>query len=162
MPNQSPGLICFRCSKPVRPGTGQPLAGGDRVHARCLVPQMTVLVLASRAIAQADTVRAPDLIARGPRVCHLAGCPVCGAPLSRGRSLMFQGEQLVHAGCWQQGTSPAAPRSRRRRRHRPPAIKGIDTSIQGVCNPRVWCAGGPHWCPATVIAGPVLAQIYPP
>ncbi len=119
MPGRGPRLICFRCSKPVRAGTGQPLAGGDRVHARCLVPQMTALVLASRTTAEAETARAPDLIVPSRLGCHLADCPVCGAPLSRGSSLMFQGEQLVHARCWPQDPAPAEPRSRRRRRSPP-------------------------------------------
>jgi hypothetical protein len=39
------------------------------------------------------------------------GCPTCGEPFVVSRSVLFQGDRLVHADCWRAGgeTSDAPP-----------------------------------------------------
>jgi hypothetical protein len=38
-----------------------------------------------------------------PRIEPALICPVCERPLAAGGSVLFQGDQLVHAICWQDG-----------------------------------------------------------
>jgi hypothetical protein len=40
-------------------------------------------------------------------------CAVCGVPLATGRSVIFQGDHLVHATCWQ-AEAPGAPTAEHR------------------------------------------------
>jgi hypothetical protein len=33
-------------------------------------------------------------------------CPVCNEPFAKSRSVLFQGDQLVHAACWRDDHKP--------------------------------------------------------
>jgi hypothetical protein len=37
----------------------------------------------------------------------MADCPICSKPLAVGTSVVYKGDQLIHAGCW--GDKPDAP-----------------------------------------------------
>jgi hypothetical protein len=37
----------------------------------------------------------------------MADCPICFKPLAVGTSVVYKGDQLIHAGCW--GDKPDGP-----------------------------------------------------
>jgi hypothetical protein len=37
----------------------------------------------------------------------MADCPICSKPLAVGTSVVYKGDQLIHAGCW--GDKPDVP-----------------------------------------------------
>src|SRR5262245_54790926 len=101
--SDAPDPICTRCSKPIAPGTTAQWAG-HLVHLKCLA-QSTQLESVeqqdrfSRARERAVTLtaRASELVAQARNLPRL--CSVCARLLSEG-TLLFQGDQLVHAACW--------------------------------------------------------------
>jgi hypothetical protein len=97
--------ICARCSKPLLPGTFTSAAGRP-LHLRCLARETQLDSVeqedrASRERARALNLmqRARDLLEQSQRA-RQAACPVCGRSLADGGSLLYQGEELVHALCW--------------------------------------------------------------
>jgi hypothetical protein len=40
---------------------------------------------------------------------HQTHCAVCVQPLAGPRGVLFQGDQLVHAGCWRADPNPFDP-----------------------------------------------------
>jgi hypothetical protein len=98
--------ICARCTKPILPGTSSRVAG-RLFHIRCLARETQLESIeqedrARRARERAAdlTRRAWDLVEQGRRA-QRARCPECDRPLADGGGLLFQGERLVHALCWQ-------------------------------------------------------------
>jgi hypothetical protein len=112
LPRESPAPepACFRCSKPIAPGTAAQRYGRP-VHMRCLSEETRL-----DSIEQQDTARrlvecaraAVSLAAKRVNMARrLTHCPACGEPFTLRRSVLFQGDQLVHAGCWRADPPPA-------------------------------------------------------
>ena len=89
-------MTCFRCAKPIHPGTGVLLAAARRVHVRCLAGATQLKALELRSAAKGLQAETEALIARARAVGR---CVLCEDPLASG-ALIFQGERLVHAACW--------------------------------------------------------------
>jgi formylmethanofuran dehydrogenase subunit E len=111
----APEPVCYRCSKPVMPGTASQLDGRP-VHMRCLAQETRLASIEQQDVArrlvecaQAAVRLAEELV----RTRRLRGthCPACGERLASPRGVLFQGDQLVHAGCWRADPKPfdAAP-----------------------------------------------------
>jgi hypothetical protein len=106
---EPPDSACVRCGKPIRPGTMSQIAGRP-VHIYCLARDLQAqardLQQASsqaRVRSAATVETAAGLVARARAV---RDCPVCGRSLAQGGGVLFQGDRLVHAVCWQ--APPAA------------------------------------------------------
>lgn len=104
-----PDLVCFRCSRPITPGTAAQ-RGGRAVHMRCLA-RLTRLATIE---LEEQVARAQERTKAGvTKACAMWGslyqthCPVCQASLASRRGVLFQGNQLVHADCWRASGSPA-------------------------------------------------------
>jgi hypothetical protein len=107
--------VCIQCSKPIQPGTGKTLKTREAVHARCLV-RLTILHAMNVRERATDVKGKADVAVEWARQLvtesrRLRTCPICLTPLSAGRSLLFQGDLLVHASCWQENRSdePSPP-----------------------------------------------------
>jgi hypothetical protein len=59
-----------------------------------------------RERAAAATSRATELVNTVRR--SQTHCPVCREPFAMSRSVLFQGDKLVHAACWRTPDRPAA------------------------------------------------------
>jgi len=102
--------ICVRCSKPIRPGTGIP-TGGRRVHVRCLAEDTRLQSIEQQDRASRESARAKSLLKQARETMAKPGaaadtCSACGRSLKNGRSLLFQGDDLVHALCWHSIPTP--------------------------------------------------------
>jgi hypothetical protein len=116
-----PAQVCSRCSKPITPRTGSQLYG-RAIHIRCLAGETVRESIEQqdrasleRGRAQTAMGRAEELIDAVRRIPKM--CPVCGERFGAHRGVLFQGDALVHAACWQpsQGPDrPAEPAPRRR------------------------------------------------
>jgi hypothetical protein len=107
----SPDPVCVRCSKPVAPATAAQ-HDGRPVHVRCLArdTQLASIEHQDRAAqarerAAAATSRATELVNTVRR--SQTHCPVCREPFAMSRKVLYQGDKLVHAGCWQAPDRPA-------------------------------------------------------
>jgi hypothetical protein len=105
-----PRQVCVRCSKPLTPGSAAQRAGRP-VHMRCLARDIELqsIELQDRAglevrRAKAAQARAAELIDKVRQ--HQTICPACGERLAGNRGVLFQGDQLVHAGCWRADAEP--------------------------------------------------------
>ena len=108
-----PDEVCVRCSKPIRRGTASQIAG-PAVHMRCLVldTQLQAMELHDRAelavlAARAAQARALELIDKVRR--YQTSCRTCGERLASSCGVLFQGDDLVHAGCWRSDADPLGP-----------------------------------------------------
>jgi hypothetical protein len=106
------GPVCVRCSKPVTPATAA-RHDGRPVHVRCLAreTQLASIEQQDRAAeagerAAAATSRATELVNTVRR--SQTHCPVCREPFAMSRKVLYQGDKLVHDGCWQPPDRPAA------------------------------------------------------
>src|SRR5262249_44344577 len=100
------------CSKSIRPGGGIRLTTGETVHVRCLARDSKSRPVGLKAETKAPSKEAAD-VAQGSReltgqAARLRACAVCGKSLNTGGGLLFQGDQLVHALCWDAGQGPSA------------------------------------------------------
>jgi hypothetical protein len=107
-----PDPICPRCSKPIRPGTGT--IHEPPLHLGCWARAEQLRVVARRDRAGRETDRAaggvdPAGAAIEDAKAWSGTCPTCGHDLKNGRTLLFQGDELVHAWCWRVTPRPAAP-----------------------------------------------------
>jgi hypothetical protein len=110
----SPDPICFRCSKPITPETAARLAGP--FHMRCLARETQLDAIEQQDRASQARQRAADAMSRAQELVTRirTHCPVCSEPFAKGRGVLFQGDQLVHAACWRAepeattGSSPSA------------------------------------------------------
>jgi hypothetical protein len=105
--------VCVRCSKPVTLGTAAQHADPP-VHLRCLARETLLTSIErqdraaeSRQRAAAAMTRANELVNTMRR--SQTNCTVCREPFAMSRNLLFQGDKLVHAACWQPPHRPAAP-----------------------------------------------------
>ena len=105
----APDPVCVRCSKPITPETGSQLQG-RAVHMRCLARKTQLDSIeqqdtARRLVecAKAAVRRAAERVTMTRRLTH---CPACGKPFTLRRSVLFQGDQLVHAACWRADATP--------------------------------------------------------
>jgi len=98
-------MNCPRCSRSIRPGAGKRLPTGETVHVRCLARNSQAEVQAVRKDAADVAQESRSLTDKAAR---LRGCAVCGRRLNRGGGLLFQGDRLVHALCWNPGRGPSA------------------------------------------------------
>ncbi len=107
----APDPFYSRCSKPILPGTATRVAGRS-IHMRCVARNLRLEALQQqsrsqieRRHARAATQLASEILDRTS--ARAVTCPICGARLAAGGSVVFQGDRLVHGGCW----SPPAPRA---------------------------------------------------
>jgi hypothetical protein len=89
------------------------LLGGERVHARCLARATQIEARERQADSQAAQARAQETLDQSTRplaaLRQRPMCPVCQRPFLAGAGVLFQGDQLVHALCWQPEPPPATP-----------------------------------------------------
>lgn len=62
--NRDRPVICRRCARPVRPGTGAPLPRGARIHRR----RLTLRTIEDREPSGVTTARVIELMTRNQRV----------------------------------------------------------------------------------------------
>jgi hypothetical protein len=98
-------MNCPRCSKSIRPGAGKRLPTGETVHVRCLARNSQTEAQAVRKDA-ADVAQPSRSLTN--QATRLRACAVCGRRLNTGGGLLFQGDRLVHALCWDSGQGPSA------------------------------------------------------
>jgi hypothetical protein len=103
-----PTAFCSGGGESMPPGPADP-----RLHGRGLARRPTIQAearAAARTLTHTATARNRARRAIG-ETARLRHCPTCGERLSRARSVLFQGNDLVHAGCWrerrQEATLPA-------------------------------------------------------
>ena len=115
-----PDPTCIRCSKPIRLGTASQLYGRP-IHIRCLVSETRLDAVEKLDRAGRETERAraalneaKALVTGATDATH---CPACGEPFTLRRSVLFQGDQLVHADCWRDDPKPLTIRRRSGRRN---------------------------------------------
>jgi hypothetical protein len=87
MLSREPGTsdaACSRCSKSIRPGTGNTGPDGERLHPRCLARPTVEAAIETGATAQESQRPAK----------RLADCPICSRPLSTLSPVVHKGEQL--------------------------------------------------------------------
>jgi hypothetical protein len=91
--------VCPRCSKPIRPGTATQL-NGRALHIGCLA-RVTERSTSQRLLERRPARNIPEDSRRAVAETQLRQpvCPACGQSLKRG-TLLFQGDDLVHAICW--------------------------------------------------------------
>lgn len=95
------------------PGCGQSIPRGTTrpsLHGACLARPPTGQADAratpqtfTRTVTARD--RARRVIGEAARVLH---CAACGERLSHGRGVLFQGNDLLHAGCWRERKQEAS------------------------------------------------------
>jgi hypothetical protein len=108
-PTDPPTHICPRCAKPITPGNAAQIAG-RAVHMRCLARDMQLEAVekpdGTREIERAAIAldQANGLVNRVRR--KQTHCPACGEPFALSRSVLFQGDRLVHADCWRDDPKP--------------------------------------------------------
>jgi hypothetical protein len=111
-PPDAPDPVCTRCSKPVTPGTAAQY-GGRPVHLRCLARDTQLASVEQQDRATGERQRAMAAVARANELVNTVRrkqthCPVCREPFGMSRTVLFQGEQLVHAACWQAPDRPTS------------------------------------------------------
>jgi hypothetical protein len=102
-PNPSPQPVA-RCSKPITPGTAAQL-GGRPVHVRCFARETQLEAIEQQDRASLERPRGHAAMGRADELMDMVRvyqttCAVCGEGLGTNRGVLFQGDQLVHAGCW--------------------------------------------------------------
>src|SRR5262249_47478459 len=103
-------LACPRCSKSIRPGGGMRLTTGEAIHVRCLAWDSRKRPVGLQGEGQAVGEEAAAGAQRSPltdQAARLRACAVGRRSLKTGGGLLFQGDRLVHALCWDasQGSS---------------------------------------------------------
>lgn len=104
---------CARCSKPVTAGTASQY-GGRAIHMRCLARDTQLAAIEQQDRAAEARHRATEAMARANELVNTVRrsqthCPVCREPFAMSRGVLFQGDKLVHAACWQPPDRPIAP-----------------------------------------------------
>jgi hypothetical protein len=97
-----PDPVCFRCSKPITPGTAAQRSG-RAVHMRCLAGLTRLATIELEEQVARDQQRAKAAVTKAPAMwgsLYQTHCPVCQASLASRRGVLFQGNELVHADCW--------------------------------------------------------------
>jgi len=111
-PGPEAPLACPRCSKSIRPGSGKLLPTGKTVHVRCPARDSQNRPVGFQAEFQAVGEAATDVAQRSRSLTDhtpcVRLCAACGKSLSAGGGLLFQGDRLVHALCWDPGLSPSS------------------------------------------------------
>ena len=80
---------------------------GETVHVRCLAWDSKKRPVGRQAEARAVGEEAADGAQQSrpltDQAARLRACAVCGRSLNTGGGLLFQGDRLVHALCWDAG-----------------------------------------------------------
>ena len=83
------------------------LTTGETVHVRCLAwdsrKRPGGLQDEGQAVGEAAADRTQQSRSLTDQAAWLRACAVCGRSLNTGGGLLFQGERLVHALCWDAG-----------------------------------------------------------
>jgi hypothetical protein len=95
---------------PIAPDAPIAFHSVDRYHVPCWTKAAQLGAFDRRGQARetrerAERTRARATVARA-QATQVSRCPVCWLPLANGTAVLFEAEQLVHAGCWRSpGTS---------------------------------------------------------
>jgi hypothetical protein len=109
-PTDPPDPACVRCSKSVSSGTAFRVAGRP-VHVRCFAGDTQLKAIEQQDRARREADRATAAIDDAKALVNSVRrkqthCPACREPFGLSRSVLFQGDRLVHAACWRADPKP--------------------------------------------------------